>query len=304
MKKTESFPPLKKTKLELVVVTGLSGAGRTEAVRALEDMGYFCVDNLPPAFLLNLVELFSLEGSRVKQVAVVSDVRSREYFPKLYQVLDELKTMKNIKFQILFLEARDDILIKRYKETRRRHPLSETGEIIEGIKEERNLLAKLKEKADIIIDTSDLEVYELRSKIRQEFQGPAGKKTLRITVSSFGYKYGLPADADIVMDVRFLPNPHYVPEIRHFSGEEKKIKDFVLSKKVTKDFLESFEKLLTFLIPHYIKEGKTHLLIALGCTGGTHRSVVLAEELGKFLKEKKYRVNVSHRDLGKDRFEV
>lgn len=303
MKKTENSRSFKRRKLELVIVTGLSGAGRTEAVRALEDMGYFCIDNLPPAFILNLVELFSLEGSRVKQVAVVSDVRSHEYFPQLYQVLDELKTM-GVKFQILFLEARDDVLIKRYKETRRRHPLSETGEIIEGIKEERSLLENLKEKADIIVDTSELEVYELRSKIRQEFQGPAGKKTLRITVSSFGFKYGLPADADIVMDVRFLPNPNYIPEIKHFSGEEEKIKDFVLSKKVTRDFLKSFEELLIFLIPHYIKEGKTHLLIALGCTGGTHRSVVLAEELGKFLKEQKYKVNVSHRDLGKDQFEV
>lgn len=303
MKKTEVSRSLKRKKLELVIVTGLSGAGRSEAVRALEDMGYFCIDNLPPAFILNLVELFSLEGSRVKQVAVVSDVRSHEYFPQLYQVLDELKTT-GVKFRILFLEARDDVLIKRYKETRRRHPLSETGEIIEGIKEERNLLKNLKEKADIIIDTSELEVYELRSKIRQEFQGPVGKKALRITVSSFGFKYGLPADADIVMDVRFLPNPNYIPEIKHFSGEEEKIKDFVLSKKATRNFLKSFEELLTFLIPHYIKEGKTHLLIALGCTGGTHRSVVLAEELGKFLKKQKYKVNVSHRDLGKDRFEV
>ncbi len=303
MKKTETSRSFKRKKLELVVVTGLSGAGRTEAVRALEDMGYFCIDNLPPAFILNVVELFSLEGSRVKQIAVVSDVRSHEYFPQLYRVLEELKAM-GVKFQILFLEARDDVLIKRYKETRRRHPLSETGEIIEGIKEERSLLENLKEKADIIIDTSELEVYELRSKIRQEFQGPAGKKTLRITVSSFGFKYGLPADADIVMDVRFLPNPNYIPKIKHFSGEDEKIKDFVLSKKVTKDFLKNFEGLLTFLIPHYIKEGKTHLLIALGCTGGTHRSVVLAEELGKFLKEQKYKVNVSHRDLGKDQFEV
>lgn len=303
MKKAETQGSLNRKKIELVIVTGLSGAGRTEAVRALEDTGYFCIDNLPPTFILNLVELFSLEGSRVKQIAVVSDVRSHGYFPQLYRVLEELKTM-GVKFQILFLEARDDVLIKRYKETRRRHPLSETGEIIEGIKEERRLLENLKEKADIIIDTSELEVYELRSKIRQEFQGPAGKKTLRITVSSFGFKYGLPADADIVMDVRFLPNPNYIPEIKHFSGEEKKIKDFVLSKKITKDFLKNFEDLLTFLIPHYIKEGKTHLLIALGCTGGTHRSVVLAEELGKFLKEQKYKVNVSHRDLGKDQFEV
>lgn len=303
MKKTNTSHSVRRKKLELVIVTGLSGAGRTEAVRALEDMGYFCIDNLPPSFILNLVELFSLEGSRVKQVAVVSDVRSHEYFPQLYQVLDELKTM-GIKFQILFLEARDDVLVKRYKETRRRHPLSETGEIIEGIKEERRLLENLKGKADIIIDTSELEVYELRSKVRQEFQGAAGKKTLRITVSSFGFKYGLPADADIVMDVRFLPNPNYIPEIKHFSGEEEKIKEFVLSKKVTKEFLKSFEELLAFLIPHYIKEGKTHLLIALGCTGGTHRSVVLAEELGKFLKGLKYKVNVSHRDLGKDHFEV
>ncbi len=302
MKTTDSASSRKK-RLELVIVTGLSGAGRTEAVRALEDMGYFCIDNLPPTFILNLVELFSLEGSRVKQAAVVSDVRSREYFPQLYQALDELKSM-GINFQILFLEARDEVLIKRYKETRRRHPLSETGEIIEGIKEERRLLEKLKERADIIIDTSDLEVYELRNKIRQEFLGVVGKRTLRITVSSFGFKYGLPADADIVMDVRFLPNPNYIPKFRHYSGEEKKIREFVLSKKITRDFLKTFEELLTFLIPNYIKEGKNHLLIALGCTGGTHRSVVLAEEVGKFLREQKYKVNVSHRDLGKELTEV
>ncbi len=252
---------------------------------------------------MNLVDLFSLEGSRVRQVAVVSDVRSHEYFPQLYQVLDKLEEM-GVKFQLLFLEAQDSVLIKRYKETRRRHTLSETGEIIEGIKEERRLLGSLKERADIIIDTSELEVYELRDKIRQAFQGLTGKKALRITVSSFGFKYGLPADADIVMDVRFLTNTNYVPEIRGFSGEEKRVKEFVLSKKVTRQFLESFEDLLIFLIPHYIKEGKTHLLIALGCTGGTHRSVVLAEEVGRFLKEKKFVVNISHRDLGKEQVEV
>jgi UPF0042 nucleotide-binding protein len=288
-----------KKDLEVVIITGLSGAGRTEAVRCFEDMGYFCVDNLPPSFFLNLVELFSLPGSNVKKVAVVSDVRGKEYFPQLFQVLNELKE-RGIKHQILFLDASDKALVKRFKETRRRHPLAEEGEIIEGITKERKMLEKLKGMADMIIDTSNLAIYELRDKIRTAFLGPEKERALRITVMSFGYKYGVPIDADIVMDVRFLPNPHYEPSLRSHTGKEVKVKKFVLDSSEAQKFLKDFENLLSFLLPNYVKEGKSHLLIALGCTGGTHRSVALAEEIASFLRKKGYFVAVHHRDVEKE----
>lgn len=290
------------SELELIIITGLSGAGRSEVVKCFEDMGYFCVDNLPPAFLLNLVDLFSLPGSKVKNLAAVSDVRGQEYFPQLYQVLDELSE-RNVKHQIIFLEASDEVLVRRFKETRRRHPLAEEGEIIEEIARERRLLEKLKGQADMIIDTSGLAIYELRDKLRTSFLGSAKERSMRITVMSFGYKYGIPLDADMVMDIRFLPNPHYEPALREHTGQDEQVRKFILSQSESKRFLNYFEKLLKFLLPHYIKEGKTHFLIALGCTGGTHRSVTLSEEIARFLKKQGYFVTVHHRDLGKEEWD-
>ncbi len=284
--------------MELVIITGLSGAGRSEAVRCFEDMGYFCVDNLPPSFILNLVELFSLPSSKVKKVALVCDVRGMEYFPQLYDVLDELRK-KKINYQILFLEASEESIIKRYKETRRRHPLALEGQIIEGIEKEKKTMEDLKGMADMIIDTTGMEISELRNKIRTSFLGHEKQRILKITVISFGYKYGIPLDSDLVMDVRFLPNPHYVNGLRERAGTEKVVKKYILRRKETKVFLKKFCDFLKLLIPYYITEGKTHLVIALGCTGGTHRSVALSEEIAKFLAGMGYDVTLKHRDIEK-----
>lgn len=284
--------------LEFTIITGLSGAGKSEAIRCFEDMGYFCIDNLPPTLIPKVAELLSLPGSKVRKVALVVDVRGREYFDKVWDALRELKGMQ-IGHQILYLEASDDTLVKRFKETRRRHPLAEGGEVIDGIKRERDLLSSLKEAADMVIDTTGVATYELKEKIRSQFVGGPAKKGLLISVISFGYKYGVPMDADLVMDVRFLPNPHYVEELSRLTGEDEEVRQFVLERSVTKSFLNKFESLLSYLMPHYIKEGKTHFTIALGCTGGTHRSVTLAEEVQKFLKHKGYNVIVRHRDVGR-----
>lgn len=285
--------------LEFTIITGLSGAGKTEAIRCFEDIGYFCIDNLPPTLLPKMAELCALPGSKIAKVALVSDVRGGEFFEALFGALRELKSQK-IPYQILFLEASNEELVKRFKETRRRHPLAKEGQIIEGILRERELLRSLKEQADMIIDTTDLETYELKDKIRSSFLGERKEKGLLITVTSFGYKYGVPLDSDLVMDVRFLPNPHYIETLHSKSGQDKEVRDFVLKRKETKTFLKSYLSLLQFLLPHYVAEGKTHFTIALGCTGGTHRSVTLAEETGRFLKEKGYNVIVRHRDVDRD----
>lgn len=282
--------------IEVTIITGLSGAGKSEAIRCFEDMGYFCIDNLPPKLILDIADLGSHPGSKIRKIAVVSDVRGGRFFEDLFESLKELKK-KGIPYQILFLEASDEVLVKRFKETRRRHPLSVEGRVIDGIKAERKLMETLRGEADMIIDTSDLRSYELRDKIRSSFLKEEKKKGLLITVMSFGYKYGIPLDADLVMDVRFLPNPHYVEGLRHLTGLDKKVKRFVLQRRETKLFLRKFHNLLAFLLPHYISEGKTHFVVALGCTGGEHRSVALAEETSKFLAKQGYNTVVKHRDV-------
>ncbi len=285
--------------LEFTIITGLSGAGKSEAIRCFEDMGFFCIDNLPANLIPKMAELCSLPGSNIRRVALVSDVRGGEFFDALFESLRELKT-KDIKYQILFLEASDQEIVRRFKETRRRHPLAEGGQIIEGIKRERRILQSLRGSADMIIDTSDIETFQLRDKIRSSFLGKQKQQGILITVVSFGYKYGVPIDADLVIDVRFLPNPHYVDSLRKLNGEDEPVKDFVLKRPETQTFLQQFRELLVFLLPHYISEGKTHLTVAIGCTGGTHRSVALANEIKDFLLEKNYNVIVRHRDVGRD----
>lgn len=285
--------------IQFVIITGLSGAGKSEAIRCFEDMGYFCVDNLPPSLISRMAELCLIPGSNINKVALVIDVRGGEFFNDLQQELHRLKNQK-IPYNILFLQASDDVLFKRFKETRRRHPLAPEGRVNEGIVEERHLLEVLKGQADIVLDTSSVSVNELRDKIRTFFLGLEKQKTLFVTVVSFGYKYGTPVDADLVIDVRFLPNPHYIEKIKKYSGKEKPIKEFVLKREETREFIKKFFDFLKFLLPHYVKEGKSYLTIALGCTGGTHRSVTLSEETGSFLKEQGYNVVIRHRDLGKD----
>ncbi|HZD60875.1 MAG TPA: RNase adapter RapZ [Anaerolineae bacterium] len=287
--------------MEFAVITGLSGAGKSEAIKCFEDMGYFCIDNLPPSLIPKMAELCTLPGSKVRQVAVVCDVRGREFFDTLFEELQKLKSFE-IKYQILFLEASDEVLIKRFKETRRRHPLSEEGAIVDGIHQERHIMEQLRGQANLIIDTSGLAPFELKDKIRTAIlQKDKQKKGIMITVMSFGYKFGVPLDADLVMDVRFLPNPHYVESLRHFDGTDKKVCEFVLNRSESRVFLRKFLGLLAFLLPRYVAEGKTHFTIAIGCTGGTHRSVAIAEEAAKFLMRKDYNVIVRHRDNGRQK---
>lgn len=289
----------KQEKPEFTIITGLSGAGKSEAMRTFEDMGYFCIDNLPPQLISSMGDLITLPGSKIRKVAIVSDVRGGTFFSTLVEELDKLKS-RGIQERILFLEASEESLVKRFKETRRRHPLAEGGRVKEAIKQERHVLQALRGSADLVIDTTNMTAHELREKIRTSFLSPSEKEGMLITVVSFGYKYGIPLDADLVIDVRFLPNPHYIERLRPHSGKEKPVRDFVLKRAETKEFMQRFFDLLDFLIPGYISEGKSHLAIAIGCTGGTHRSVALAEETGKFLRKQGHEVFVQHRDLGKE----
>ncbi len=286
---------------DIVVITGMSGAGRSEAIHTFEDLGYFCIDNLPPALMRQFVKLTSVPGSLVRRVAVVCDVRGLTFFDKLLLELDKLERSGH-PFRLLFLEADDLTLVNRFKETRRRHPLAEqVGGLAEAIATEREALRPVRERADTIIDTSDLPPQQLRATIRERFTPEDRKGPLVVSVTSFGFKYGLPIDADIVMDVRFLPNPYYKAELRDLTGQNAAVRDFVLGRPETKAFLAAWLQLLSVLMPGYSAEGKTHLSVMMGCTGGMHRSVVLADETADFLRRQGYQVSVSHRDMGKDR---
>lgn len=286
---------------DIVVITGMSGAGRSEAIHTFEDLGYFCIDNLPPALMRQFVKLTSVPGSLVRRVAVVCDIRGLTFFEKLLSELDKLERSGH-PFRLLFLEADDRSLVNRFKETRRRHPLAEqVGGLAEAISAEREALRPVRERADTIIDTTDLPVQQLRATIRERFTADDRKGPLVVSVSSFGFKYGIPIDADIVIDVRFLPNPYYNPDLRDLTGQNAAVREFVLGREETQEFLGAWFELLSVLMPGYSAEGKTHLTIALGCTGGMHRSVVLAEETADFLKNEGYQVGVTHRDPDKDR---
>ncbi len=283
--------------IEFAIITGLSGAGKSEAIKCFEDMGFFCIDNLPPSLIPKMAELCTLPGSKVRQVAMVCDVRGREFFDALLGELQKLKAQE-VKYTILFLEASDEVLIKRFKETRRRHPLAEEGAIVDGIHQERHIMEQLRGQANLVIDTSNLAPFELKDKIRTAvLKKDKQKKGIMITVMSFGYKYGMPLDADLVIDVRFLPNPHYIESLRHFDGTNENVCEFVLDRAESQTFLRKFKSLLAFLLPRYVSEGKTHLTVAIGCTGGTHRSVAIAEEIAKFLRDKEYNVVLRHRDV-------
>ncbi len=281
-----------------VLITGMSGAGKSQAINSFEDMGYFCIDNLPSQLLEQLAEMISLPGSKISQVALVRDIRGGKTFEELYESLKLLRK-KKIPYKIIYLEASNDVLLKRFTETRRKHPLADKSRVIDGIKKERRLLQELKGIADVVINTSNLEEFQLKDEIRSNILRKNKSKGLLISLLSFGFKYGVPMDADVVMDVRFLPNPHYVDELKKFTGLDKKVRDFVFSHKETDQFLKKFNPLVRFLIPHYYSEGKTHLTLAIGCTGGVHRSVALAEETAKFLEKNDYDVVVRHRDIAK-----
>jgi UPF0042 nucleotide-binding protein len=281
--------------VEFVIVTGLSGAGRSEAAKVLEDLGYFVIDNLPPSLIGRVAEL-AVTGRQQGRVALVVDARGGAFASdasELHRALDLLRG-KSISLRVLFLEASDEVLVRRFETTRRRHPVAGEG-VVESIASERSLLRELRADADLVIDTSDLNVHELRDKVLAAFSGE--RRGMLVTVSSFGYKYGLPLDADMVIDVRFLPNPHWVPELRPRTGLERPVRDYVLGIDETKLFMDRLRDLLDVALPGFVREGKQYLTIAVGCTGGRHRSVVLAEELAAWLGGLDFRVHVSHRDV-------
>lgn len=283
-------------KLNLVIITGLSGAGKTQALQNLEDMGFFCVDNLPPSLIEKFVELCSQSQGKIDKAAVVCDLRGGEFFSSLNQALQDLQKA-GFRYEILFLEASDDVLVNRYKESRRRHPVSPQGNILEGIRMEREYLIELRGKANKIIDSSDLSNTQMREKIRELFGKENDPARMSISIVSFGFKYGIPLDADTIMDVRFLPNPYYVEELKPLNGKDKKVRDYVLMNRITSEFMDRFLNMLEFVLPLYLNEGKSHLVIGIGCTGGQHRSVAIAEKIGDFLREKKFMCTVNHRDI-------
>ncbi|MGO3652471.1 RNase adapter RapZ [Vagococcus sp.] len=282
--------------LKLVVITGMSGAGKTVAIQSFEDMGYFCIDNLPPSLIPKFWELIK-ESGKIAKIALVIDLRSRAFFEEIQSMLIEIENTKLVDTSILFLDASDKELVSRYKETRRTHPLAMDGLVTEGIMTERSMLTALKSEAQLVIDTTLLSPRQLREQIIEHFS-TTESNTFRIEMISFGFKYGLPIDADIVMDVRFLQNPHYVPELRPLNGTNKPVYDYVMASDLTEDFYQKYEALILSILPGYEKEGKMSLTIAIGCTGGQHRSVALTERLGHRLEEN-YRTNITHRDINK-----
>jgi len=289
--------------VRLVIVTGMSGAGKTQALKMLEDMGFYCVDNLPIPLIETFAELTLKNPEGIRNAALGIDIRSGEDLSVLDRIFDEW-SRKRVPFEILFLDAGDEILIKRYKETRRAHPLAAGGRIDSGIEKERKKLAFLKEEADYIIDTSKLLTKELRQELEKIFMNHESYRNLYITVLSFGFKYGIPSDADLVFDVRFLPNPFYVEELRNRTGEEKEVRDYVMQHGTADLFLNKLYDLLDFLLPNYVLEGKNQLVIAIGCTGGKHRSVTVAKAVyDKFKSRAEFGIKIEHRDIDKDNTE-
>lgn len=284
---------------DLVVITGFSGAGKSTAMNVFEDAGYFCVDNLPPEMIRSLVELFMHPGSKVERAAVVSDVRGGVYFEALREVVDELRSLE-IAHRILFLDASEQSLLTRYKETRRRHPVASEGNVAGGIASERDLLRALRERADIVIDTSNMSPSTLRRRIADELLPRQQTGRLALTFMSFGFKHGPPRDEDLAFDVRFLPNPHYEPSMRELTGYDERVVQYMASDGRLEQFYDRLHSMLDFLLPQYVAEGKSHLVIAIGCTGGRHRSVAIAEHLAKRYGDRNdLIVAVTHRDIDK-----
>jgi RNase adapter protein RapZ len=283
---------------DLVVISGFSGAGKSSAMNVFDDAGYFCVDNLPAGMIRSLTELFMHEGSKVERACVVSDLRAGDYFEELTAVLDELNGNGTVKTRLLFLEADEDQLLTRYRETRRRHPQARNGNVMDGIQRERELLEPIRRRADTIVDTTGLSASALRRKLASEMLAPGEPGKLAVTFGSFGHKHGPARDADLVLDVRFLPNPHWEPQLRPLTGFDRRIIEYVGRDGRLKQFYDRVLPLLEYLLPQYVAEGKAHLVVAIGCTGGRHRSVVIAEDLGAhFRDDGRYFIEVQHRDV-------
>ncbi len=284
-----------RTRPHLAIITGLSGAGRTTAAKVLEDLGYFVIDNLPPSLIERVVDLATAQGSTVDRVALVVDVRGRAFFGDLRATLSHLRS-RDLEPLVLFLEAADEALVKRYEAARRAHPLSGRDRVVDGIARERVLLSDLRAEADLGIDTTELNVHQLRERLKDAFGAADRRGGLVVNVLSFGFKNGTPRDADIVLDVRFLPNPHWVEELRPYTGLDSPVREYVLGQPETGIFLERLNALFDVMVPAFVKEGKHYLTIAMGCTGGKHRSVVLGEELADHIRSLGVAVQVEHRD--------
>ena len=282
--------------MKFIIVTGLSGSGKSETMRSLEDMGFYCVDNLPPTLIPKFAELCYQSNSTIDKVALGIDVRGRKFFKALHESLNTLRKDK-YPFEILYLDCADDVLLKRYKMTRRNHPLAINRQIPEGIKMERAILEPLKEIADCIIDTSNMKPKDLKEEISKIYANGEVNNNLTISVVSFGFKHGIPSDSDLVFDVRFLPNPYYVDELRSKTGEDQDVRDYVMNSEVSHKFYEKLLDMINFLVPQYVEEGKHHLVISIGCTGGRHRSVTISNLISDELMKQGYRVVKKHRDF-------
>ena len=284
--------------IRFVIITGLSGAGKSETIKCFEDLGYFCVDNLPPILIPKFAELCAQSEGRINRIALVVDIRGGSFFDDVFDALETLE-QNGFTYEIVFLEAREEILIRRFKESRRKHPLSNTGGISDGIRAEKEKLGPIRGKASMIIDTSDLNARGLRDLINRKYENLPRQEKMVVTLISFGFKKGLPLDADLVFDVRFLPNPFYVESLKDLDGNRDEVANYVLKWPVTARFLSKLYDFIDFLTPQYAKEGKANLIIGIGCTGGRHRSVTIANKLGEYLRTKGYTVTVDHRDAGK-----
>jgi UPF0042 nucleotide-binding protein len=284
--------------LRVVIITGLSGSGKSTSLRAMEDIGYFCVDNMPVELLPRFLKIQSDDAKGITKVAMVMDLREKSFIEKYTRVFTKLKNM-GYTIEILFLDSSDDALLHRFSETRRVHPTSLKGSVMEGINLEREKLAPLKKMADKIIDTTSYNVHQLKDVVQRHFISSSSSKRMIIHVSSFGYRYGVPADADIVLDVRFLPNPYFVEELKYYDGHHPLVRNYVLESEESKVFIQKLFDMMAFLIPLYEKEGKARLNIALGCTGGRHRSVVMVNQLGSYFSDKNYITTINHRDITK-----
>lgn len=284
-------------KIDLVIVTGMSGAGKTVAIQSFEDLGYFTIDNMPPTLVPKFLEILE-QTNEYERVALVVDMRSRSFFKEINAILDQIESNQNITFRILFLDATDNELVSRYKETRRSHPLAPDGRVMDGIKLEREMLAPLKSMSQNVVDTSDLTPRQLRQAISEQFSNASNTVSFRVEVMSFGFKYGIPLDADLVFDVRFLPNPYYIAELREKTGLDQEVFDYVMGHQESEDFFQNLLNLIMPILPGYQREGKSLLTIAIGCTGGQHRSVAFAHRLAQIIKEE-WPMNESHRDKEK-----
>ena len=285
--------------MQYTIVTGMSGSGKTRVIRYLEDMGYFCIDNMPPVLIPKFSEMLSSVNGNFNNVALVIDIRVGDMINELLHQIDDLKS-KGYDCTLLYLDADDETLVKRYKETRRQHPLEGAGGLLDAIKRERKMLSALFDDADYVIDTSDMTAAQLLTRLKEIYAPASTGQKLKINVMAFGYKYGMPMDADLVFDVRCFPNPFYIDELKRLTGNDKAVQDYVMSFPTAVKFMEKLEDLMSFMIPLYIEEGKISLSIAIGCTGGKHRSVTMTNKLADYLKSKDYEVSITYRDLGKE----